>query len=242
MIGLGLGHHLAQLGDRSGQITLHHLRAGEPPPALPRSEPVPDRVGDVASFFAGRAHRNRIPGHERRMRLLAEDLAQPPPVSDCAGQADRLGEVWPGHLGVVDGGCAAGGAAPGPAGPGRRLRARSPGLARRAPGCRWRPTRRARPCRRAPARAPRAPPRSGVRCRSVRTASNQASPSWMRPARQPQRLQRRRQLPTRSSTSRVLAAPRERGSQVVDLGRRPARGAARGQLPAGASSRAAIAV
>jgi hypothetical protein len=38
---------------------------------------------------------------ERHPCLPAEDLAQPPGVTCCACQPERLGEVWPSHLWVV---------------------------------------------------------------------------------------------------------------------------------------------
>ena len=102
VIGLGLGNQSAHWAIRSGQIAPYSCAPASRHAALPRSEAVTDRVGKVASFFGGRAHRDRVAGDERRLSLLAEDLVQPPLVSDCPRQADRLGEVAPGHLGVVD--------------------------------------------------------------------------------------------------------------------------------------------
>ena len=52
--------------------------------------------------------------------------------------------------------------------------------------------------------------------RSARAASNQASPSRMRPRAEPQRLQRRRQRQRQLDVG-VFPAPPERGAQVVDL-------------------------
>ena len=79
---VGLGDHLAELCGGSGQIALHHLCQTEAPAARTRDEPVADRVGEVASFFGGRARRDRVTlAHDRRVRLPAEDLAQPPPVA-----------------------------------------------------------------------------------------------------------------------------------------------------------------
>ncbi len=101
VIGLGFGHQLAQLGGPCGEVALHHLRASQPPPALPRTEAVPDGVGNVAAFLPGLSNRNGIPGHEGRMCLLTEDVVQPPLVSDCTGQTDRLGEISLSHFGVV---------------------------------------------------------------------------------------------------------------------------------------------
>ena len=77
-----------------------------------RGEPVTDGVGEVASFFGGRAHRDRITRHERPVRLPEQDLVEPPHVAYRAGQADRLGEIRAGHLGVVDRDATAGGQGP----------------------------------------------------------------------------------------------------------------------------------
>ena len=63
---LGLGGQLAELCDGSGQIALHHLRRPEAKAALARVEPVTDRVGEVASFLAGRAYRDRVTRGDRR--------------------------------------------------------------------------------------------------------------------------------------------------------------------------------
>ena len=110
---VGLGNHLTQLRDGSSQITGHPLCHTETPAAPTRDEPVTDGVGEVASFFGGRAHRDRITRHERPKRLPVQDLAEPPLVAYRAGEADRLGEVRPGHLGVVDRDAAAGSQGPG---------------------------------------------------------------------------------------------------------------------------------
>ena len=98
---LGLGRHLAELCDGSGQIAAHHLRRPEIKAALARVEPVADRVGEVASFLTGRAHRDRVTRGVGALRLQGEDLAEPPPIVHGTGQADRLGEACPGHLGVI---------------------------------------------------------------------------------------------------------------------------------------------
>ena len=73
--GLGLGGQLGELCDGSGQIALQHLCHSEAQAALARVEPVTDRVGEVASFFGGRARRDRVTRRERR---------------DCACQA----RIW----------------------------------------------------------------------------------------------------------------------------------------------------
>ena len=97
---LGLGHHLAELCGGSDQIALIHLCISEAPAAQPRAVPVTDRVGEVASFLGGRARRDRVTREVAAGRLPGEDLAEPPPIVHGPGQADRLGEVRPGRLGV----------------------------------------------------------------------------------------------------------------------------------------------
>ena len=109
---LGLGNHLTQLRDESRRITGHPLCHPEIPPAPMRGEPVTDGDGEVASFLGGRAYRDRITHHDRPERLPTQNLAEPPSVAYRAGQADRLGGVRPGHLGVVDCDAAAGGQYP----------------------------------------------------------------------------------------------------------------------------------
>jgi hypothetical protein len=81
VIGFGLINQPAQLSNRFGQIALLYVCTGEPPPALPRSEAITDRVGKVASFFGGRPHRVGVAGDESHLSLLAEDVVQPPLVS-----------------------------------------------------------------------------------------------------------------------------------------------------------------
>ena len=63
---LGLGGHSRELCDGSGQIALVTC-------AIPRHKrhwrevrPVADRVGEVASFFGGRARRDRVTRDDRR--------------------------------------------------------------------------------------------------------------------------------------------------------------------------------
>ena len=80
-----LGNQLAELRDRSVQIGLHHLCTREPPSTLPRVEPVTDGVGEIASFCGNRACGDRVTCDEGHMSLPAEDLTQPPPVTQCAG-------------------------------------------------------------------------------------------------------------------------------------------------------------
>jgi hypothetical protein len=98
---LRVGYHRTELCDGSGQIAFHQLCPPEAHATRTRVGPVTDRIGEIASFFGGRACRDRITGHDRRRALPGEDLAQPPPIPNCAGEADRLGEVRPGCLGVV---------------------------------------------------------------------------------------------------------------------------------------------
>jgi hypothetical protein len=66
---LGLGRHLAELCDGSGQITACHLRQPQPKTARTRVGPIADRVGKIASFFSGRAHRERVTRNGRALRL-----------------------------------------------------------------------------------------------------------------------------------------------------------------------------
>ena len=62
---------------------------------------------------AAKAHLDGVACHKGRLRLLAEDLDQPPLVSDFPGQTARLREVGLGRVGVVDGGASVGGECPG---------------------------------------------------------------------------------------------------------------------------------
>jgi hypothetical protein len=78
---VGLGYHLAELRHGADQIALDALRHTEAPAALTRIEPVADRIGEVATFFGGRARRDRVTLQDRPERLPAEDLAQPPPIA-----------------------------------------------------------------------------------------------------------------------------------------------------------------
>ena len=73
MIGGAVGNYCAVLGDRSGEITLEQVGAGQPPPALPRIEAVTDGIGKVASFFCGCTHRDGVARDEGDLRLLPED-------------------------------------------------------------------------------------------------------------------------------------------------------------------------
>ena len=66
--GLGLGGHRAKLCDGSGQIALPYLCHTQAYAAVARVEPVPDRVGEVASFFGGHARRDRVTGGDRCVR------------------------------------------------------------------------------------------------------------------------------------------------------------------------------
>ena len=98
---VGLGNQLGELRIEAHQIALTKLCKCEVPATPPRAEPVSDRLGEVTSFFAGRARRDRRTRQGRRARLPAEDQSEPPPVAQCPGQPDRLGEACPGHLDVV---------------------------------------------------------------------------------------------------------------------------------------------
>jgi hypothetical protein len=48
--------------------------------------------------LTGGAHRDQVTRRGCRDRLPGEDVAEPPPIVQRAGQADRLGEVRPGQL------------------------------------------------------------------------------------------------------------------------------------------------
>ena len=98
---LGFGGHLAQLCNGSGQIAPRRLRHPEVKATCTRVEPVADCVGEVTSLLASCAHPEQVTRDLGALRLQGEDLAQPPPIVHGAGQADRLGEVCPGHLGVI---------------------------------------------------------------------------------------------------------------------------------------------
>ena len=163
-IGVGLCDQVAELCGGSYQVALDRLCPSEVATALTRDEAVADRVGEVASFFAGRARCDRITRMKRRPCLPAEDLAQPPAVTCCACQPERLGEVWPGHLWVVAVYTAAGGERPDQQGGVAEFAGDRQGLFGLIGAVGWRrPTRRATPHRRVPAHAPPAPPRPGVR-------------------------------------------------------------------------------
>ena len=69
--GLGLGGHRTELCDGSSQIALVYLCQPQADAAVARVEPVTDRVGEVASFFGGRARRDRVTGGDRCVRLLS---------------------------------------------------------------------------------------------------------------------------------------------------------------------------
>ncbi len=98
--GFGLGNKFGELCGGADQITLPPLCYAKAPAALARAEPVTDRIGEIASLFGSRAPRDQITHRERRERLPGEDLAQPPPIVQLPGKADRLGKVRPGRLGV----------------------------------------------------------------------------------------------------------------------------------------------
>jgi hypothetical protein len=65
----GLGRHLVQLCDSSGQIAACRPREPQPKAALTRVGPVADRIGEVASFFGGRARREPVTRNGRALRL-----------------------------------------------------------------------------------------------------------------------------------------------------------------------------
>src|SRR4029078_7755418 len=65
----GPGRHLAQLFDSSDQITSCPLREPQPKAAHTRVGPIADCVGEIASFFGGRADRERVTRNGRALRL-----------------------------------------------------------------------------------------------------------------------------------------------------------------------------
>jgi len=67
--GRGLGLQVAQLFDSSGQIAACPPRQPEPKAALTRVGPVADRIGEIASFFGGRARRERLTRNGRTLRM-----------------------------------------------------------------------------------------------------------------------------------------------------------------------------
>src|SRR5262245_2034876 len=73
------------------------------PAAKPRTVPVTDCIGEVTSLFGWRTRRDRIACVTGGRRLSGEELTEPPPIVQCAGQTDRLGEVRIGCLGSEDG-------------------------------------------------------------------------------------------------------------------------------------------
>ncbi|VAZ85098.1 hypothetical protein LAUMK42_03931 [Mycobacterium persicum] len=99
---LAIGHHRAELCYGVNQVPPHQQCPSETEATLTRAEPVADGVGDITSLFGGRAGCHRVTLHDSRIRLLGKDLAQPPPVADCAGQVSRLGVVRCGRVGVVE--------------------------------------------------------------------------------------------------------------------------------------------
>ena len=148
---------------------------------MTRVEPVTDRVGEVASFFGGRARRDRVTGGDRCVGLPGQDLAEPPPIVQLPGEFDRLGEVRPCQLGVVGGGKAAGGQRPGQHGRVIDVARERQGLLRliQAVGSAQDESSTALS---ASARARTAAATSASCATSwVRTASNQANPSRTRP-------------------------------------------------------------
>jgi hypothetical protein len=216
--GSGLGHQLGELCGRTGQITLKYLCDSKAEAAPPRAEPVADRVGEIASLFGGRAHRQRVTRHDCGGGLLGEDLAEPPPIAQRPGQANRLGHVRAGRLRVeVAGDEAAGGQRPRQQGrvidlardrqgllsPFRAVGGAHPDAERRAVGERPRPHRGRHP---------------GVVSVVIRQGGVEPCPPFPEASpRMPQRQQRRRQRPGQFDVG-VFAAPRERGANVVDLG------------------------
>ena len=79
-------------GDRGGRAPSG--RQSKEKAALARDEPVTDRLGEVASFFGGRAQRDQVTRHVCPARLPDEDLAQLPAGRLMPpGKAERFGEV-----------------------------------------------------------------------------------------------------------------------------------------------------
>ena len=178
---VGLGDHLTELRGGSGQIAPHQLCHTETPATDRESNRSP--IASARSRPSSAAARAAIGSPA----MTAPNACQPRIWLSLHGRLVRGPGRSPRRstAGPPRGcrrRCRRRRSAPGPAGRGRRLPARSPGLVRPAPCCRWRqPMRRARPCRRAPARAPPAPHRLWCVLWSVRAASNQPSPSRMRP-------------------------------------------------------------
>ncbi len=181
---IGLGHQLTELCDGPNQIALASSvphrgtsdtarEANRSPMASARSRP---------SSAAARA-RDRVTSDDRPERLPAQDLAQPSTVAEAFGPArsPRRSTAAPPR------GCRPRPhrrrSARGPTAPDRRVRARSPRLVRPDPCCRWRPLSASSTALSASARARTAGAtwKSVRASSSVRAASNQASPSWMRP-------------------------------------------------------------
>ena len=99
--GFGLDNEVAELRDGAGDVALPPLRQSHTPAARPQVVAVTDRLGNIASFFAGREHRSRIAlSGDRRERLETQDLAQAPVITQCAGEAECLIKVRACGLGV----------------------------------------------------------------------------------------------------------------------------------------------
>ena len=213
---LGLGHQLVELCESPGQITLHKLCPSQSVAALTGVEPVADRVGEIAPFLTGRAGRERVAPHDRALRLRGQDLAQPPAIPYRAGQADRLAQVSAGQLEVAT---LAGEETARCQSPGQdrriidRARERQPlvGLIDALGGGHPHPQD-SHVGERSSAQATSA-------CCGVEVAERgvqQGQPFADAAPRQPQRLQRGRESQCELGIA-VLAAPRKRGAQVVDL-------------------------
>ena len=190
--------------------------------------PLPERSGTDGSGTHRRSRRRdralpdrprgreRVAAHDRGLRLRGQDLAQPPAIPYRAGRADRLAQVSPGHLEVATlaGEETARGQRPGQD---RRIlepaRERQPlvGLIDTLGG--------AHPHPQDSHVGERASAQRRVGMLGIEVAVRgvqQVQPFADAAPRQPQRLQRGREL-QREPGIAVLAAPGKRGAQVVDL-------------------------
>ena len=204
--------------DRAGQISPVRPCIREPQCGIAReTNRSPIDSASSKRFLAGRPGRDHVTGLKRRDRLPVEDLGQPPRITDFTGEVGRLVEIRPRHIDVVR--------TDRPACHERPYQQRrileiagdGQGLARLR-----RRSRSHRPTPAGVALSASARPRAGrmsawSAASSASAASSQANPSSDVAARQPQRLQRRRQ-PQRQLDLTVFATPSESRAQVVDLG------------------------
>ena len=93
VIRFALGDHGPESRNGTVDIAFHQLRKREAQTTHPRVGPVTNRVGEIASFFAGRAGRDRVATIDPGVGLPGEDLAQAPSIVQSPGENDRLREV-----------------------------------------------------------------------------------------------------------------------------------------------------